>query len=63
MSENIGKNISNNLSGKYIQTPLYHAQKSTADAIRTDSKRETHKATEITGVLIGNKIDNKITKV
>ena len=62
ISKNIGKNISNNLSGKYIQTPFYHAKKSTPDAINTDSKRETHKATEVTSVLIGNKNDNKITK-
>ena len=59
MSKNIGKNISNNLSGKYIHTPFYHAKKSTPDAINTDSKRETHKATEVTSVIESEKKGTK----
>ena len=38
-------------------------KKSTADAIKTASKRAIQKTAEATGDLIGNKIANKITSV
>ena len=40
---------------------LYSAKKSTADAIKTASKRAILKTAEATGDLIGNKIADKIT--
>ena len=39
------------------------AKKSTADAIKTASKRAIQKTTEATGDLVGNKIADKITSV
>ena len=52
-----------NLSNKYDQKPLDSAEKSTADLIKTASKRTTQQATEATGGLIGNNIVDKITSV
>ena len=49
------KNISKNLSGKYSQKFLDHAQQSDTDA----SKRPIQKTAEATGDLI----DNKIAKI
>ena len=54
---------SKNLSGKYSQKLLDHAKQSTTDAHKTSSKRVIQKAAEATGDLIGNKIDDKITKI
>ena len=54
--KNIGKNVTN----KYGQKLLDSAKKSTADTIRTASKRAIQKI-EATGHLIGNKIADKIT--
>ena len=51
-----------NLSIKYGQKCLDSAKKSTADAVKTASKRAIQK-TEATGDLIGNKIADKITNV
>ena len=48
-AKNIGKNISN----KYGQKPFDSTKKSTADAIKTSSKRAIQKAVEATGDLIG----------
>ena len=39
MGRNIGKNISKNLSSKYSQKPIDHAKQSTADALKTASKK------------------------
>ena len=50
-------------SNKYSQKLLDSAKKSTADAIKTVSKRVIQKTAEATGDLIGNKIANKITSV
>ena len=58
----IGKNINQNLSGKYNQKPLDHANQSTTDAFKTVSKRAVQKAAEATDDSIGNKFVNKITK-
>ena len=57
------KNIGKILSNKYGQKLLDSAKKSTADAIKTASKRAIHKTAEATGDLIGNKIVDKITGV
>ena len=55
------KNISKNLSSKYSQKLLNHAQQSEVDAIKPSSKRVIQKTAKATGDLIGNKIANKIT--
>ena len=55
----MGKSLSN----KYGQKLLDCAKKSTADAIKTASKRAIQKTAEATGDLIGNKIADKITSV
>ena len=60
MVTNFGKNIRQNLSGKYSQKRLDHAKKSVTNGLKTSSKRVT---SEATGDLIGNKIANRITKV
>ena len=39
VSENSGKNITKNLSGKYSQKPLGHAKQSATDTLETISKR------------------------
>ena len=52
-----------NLSNKYGQKLLDSAKKSTADAIKTVSKRAIQKTAEAAGDLIGNKISDKITSV
>ena len=59
------KDIGKSLSNKYGQKLLDSAEKSTTDAIKTASKRETacKKITGETGDLIGNKIADKITNV
>ena len=63
MGRNIGKNTIKNLSSKYSQKPLDHAKQSTADTIKTASKREIQKKPEKTSDFAGNKIADKITKV
>ena len=55
----MGKSLSN----RYGQKLLDSAKKSTADAIKTASKRAIQKAPEATGDVIGNKIADKITIV
>ena len=57
------KSIGKSLSNKYGQKLLDSAKKSTADAIKTVSKRAFQKTAEVTGHLIGNKIADKITSV
>ena len=56
-AKNMGKSISN----KYVQKLLNSAKKSTADAIKTASKRAIEITAEATGDLIGNEIADKIT--
>ena len=48
---------------KYGQKLLDSAKKSTADAIKTASKRAIQKTAEATGDLIGNKNADKVTSV
>ena len=55
------KNMGKHLSNKYGTKLLDSAKKSTADAIKTASKRAIQKTAEATGDLIGNKIADKIT--
>ena len=57
------KNMVKNLSNKYGQKLLDRAKKSTADAIKTASKRAIRKTVEATSDLIGNEIADKITSV
>ena len=63
MSINISKNASKNLSVKYSWKPFDHAERSTADAVKTISKRRIQNTANTTGDLIGNKITYRITKV
>ena len=56
------KDIGENLTGKNNQKRLNSATKSTADAIKTASKRAIQKIAEATGDLTGNKIAYEITK-
>ena len=51
------------LSNKYGQKLLDSAKKSTADAIKTASKRVIQKTTEATDDLIGSKIADKTMSV
>ena len=55
------KNMRKHLSDKCGTKLLDSAKKSTADAIKTASKREIQKTVEATVNLIGNKIADKIT--
>ena len=55
------KNIGKSLRNKCGQKLLYRAKKSTADAIKTASKRPIQKTAEVTGCLLGNKYADKIT--
>ena len=55
----VAKKLSNTYSQKFLDT----AKKSTADAIKTASKRATQKTAEATVDLTGNKIADKITSV
>ena len=57
------KNMGKSLSNKYGQKLLDSAKKSTADAIKTASKRAIQKTVEATSDLIGYKIADKITSV
>ena len=51
------------MSKKYGKKLVDTAKKSTADAIKTASKRAIQETAEATGDLIGNKIEDKITSV
>ena len=44
MAENIAKNISKILSGKYNQKRFDHSKQSAADAIKTNSKKRNSKS-------------------
>ena len=63
MGKNNGKTISKSSSDKYGQKLLDHAKRSATDSVKTLLKRGTQKKAEATGDLIGNKIDDKITRV
>ena len=55
----LAKNMSNKNSQKLLDT----AKKSTADAIKTSSKRAIQKVAEATSDLIRNRIADKITNI
>ena len=57
------KNLDKHLSNGYGQKSLDSAKKSTADVIKTVSKRAIQKTAEATGDLICNKIADKTTSV
>ena len=59
----MGKNISKNFSGKYSIKLRDYAKESATDALKTSSKIVIRKKSEANGHLIGNKIDDKVTKV
>ena len=66
----MGKNISQNVSGKYGQKRLNSATRATkfakkfgADALKIALKRAIQKTAEATAYLIVNKIADKVTKV
>ena len=63
MGKNIGENISKNVSRKCSQKLLDHAKQSGTEVLKTTWKREIQKTAEATGVLIGNKTADRITKV
>ena len=50
------------LSNTHCQKRLDSAKKPAANKIKATSKRETQKTAETSGDLIGNKIEDKITK-
>ena len=50
----LAKNIGKIVSGKYSRKLLDTAKKSTADAIKTASKRAIQKTAQATGDLVGN---------
>ena len=58
-----GKNICKSVIGKYIQKLPDGAKKSTADAIKTASKRVVQKRAEATVDLFSNEIADKIKSV
>ena len=62
-AENMGRNISKNLSSKDSQKLLDHAKQSATDALKTSSKRVIQETAEATGDIIGNEITDKITRV
>ena len=51
------------LSNKYEKKLVDTAKKSATDAVKRASKRAIQKTAEATGVLVGNKIADKITSV
>ena len=53
--------VAKDMSNKYNQKLVDTAKKSSADAIKTASKRAIQKIAEATGDLVGNKIADKIT--
>ena len=70
MSEDVGKNISKNLSSKYspgmlaaCEKILNQAKQSATDALKSASKRVIQKTAKATADLIENKIADKITRV
>ena len=52
-----------NLSNKYGKTLLDTTTKTGINALKTDSKNVIHKATEITGEFLGNKIADRVAKL
>ena len=57
------KNIGKNLNNKYGQKLVDIIKKSAADALKTASKRVTHRTAEAIGDLAGNKIADNIIRI
>ena len=57
MGKNIVKNINKNLSCKYSQKLLDHAEQSARDALKRTSNRVIKKTAEATGDLISKNFD------
>ena len=57
------KNVGKSLNNRYGQKLLDSAKKSTAEAIKTVSKRAIQETADITSDLIGNNTADKITSV
>ena len=58
-AKNIGRNLSNKYSQKFVDT----AKKPATDALQIAGKRAIQKTAEATGDLVGNPIANKITSI
>ena len=64
MRKDIGQNISKNLNGKYTQKLLDHAKQSTADSLKTASKKKQFKKQQKRMVIwLVIKFADKIIKV
>ena len=63
MNMSFAKNMGTNESNKYGQKLIDTAKTSTADAIKTASKRAIQKTEEATGDFNGHKIADKITSI
>ena len=61
MDEDIGKNISKNLNGKYSQ--FDHAKQIATDVFKTALKKSIQEIAEATGDFSGYKTTNEIAKV
>ena len=61
MHKNIGKTISKEFSGTFIQNPVDHTNKTAADALKTFSKKVIRETAEETNDLNCSKIADKIT--
>ena len=55
-AENMGRNISKNLSSKDSQKLLDHAKQSATDALKTSSKRVIQETAEATGDILEMKL-------
>ena len=62
MSKNVHKKMNKNLSSKYSQKRLDHANKSATDTLKSASKKVIQKTEKASSDLIGNKIADKITR-
>ena len=60
MGDKIGKNLSENATGKYSQKLLDHAEQSARDVRKTSSKKVIQKTGKATGDLICNKIAREL---
>ena len=63
MGKNIGKNISKTLRSEYGKKMFDHDKQSATDALKTALKIAIQNTAEAISDLIGNKIDDKITRV
>ena len=62
MGRDIGKNVIENLSGKYSKKRLADAKQSATELPKTSSKSAIQKTVEATSDLIGIKVANVVAK-